>query len=75
METVTKITVTVEKAVTVTVHANLASKKIKINGTSQTLDSNGEYTISVKAGEILTIEKGDSMELQYILFVWSSEII
>ncbi len=67
MESATKVTVTVSKDTVITVHATLASKKIKLNGNSVTLDANGECTITVKAGETLTITKGDSMELEYIL--------
>lgn len=67
MESSTNVTVTVSKDTVITVHASLASKKIKLNGESVTLDANGECTITVKAGETLTITKGDSMELEYIL--------
>ena len=67
METGTKVTVKVEKDTVVTVHATAAGKKIKLNGTVFTTDGNGECKITVKAGETLTIEKGDSTELEYIL--------
>lgn len=67
MESATKVTVTVSKDTTITVHASLASKKIKLNGTNTILDGNGECSIAIKAGATLTIEKGDSMELMYII--------
>ncbi|MDE6598029.1 MAG: pectate lyase, partial [Clostridia bacterium] len=67
MEAATEVKIKVSKDTAVTIHATLASKKIKINGTSKTLDSNGELTVTVNAGETLIITKGDSMELEYIL--------
>ena len=67
MESATKVTVTVSKDTTITVHASLASKKIKLNGSVTILDGNGECSITIKAGATLTIEKGDSMELMYII--------
>ena len=67
MESATKVTVRVEKDTVITVHATGASKKIKLNSNIVTLDGKGEYQITVKAGETLTIEKGDSTELEYIL--------
>ncbi len=67
MESATEVTIKVSKDTTVTIHASIGSKKIKINGSSVVLDANGEYTVSVKAGETLTIKKGDSMQLHYVL--------
>ncbi len=67
MEKATTVTIKVGKDTTFTIHATVASKKIKINGTAVMLDANGEYTGNIKAGETLTITKGDSMELEYIL--------
>ena len=68
METGTSIKITVSTSKTLTIHTNTASKKIKIDGTNNTTDSNGEVTVSVEAGKTLVIEKGDVMILQYILF-------
>ena len=67
MESATSVTVKVEKDTVITVHTTGAGKKIKLNGENATLDSNGECTITVSAGQTLTITKGDSMELEYIL--------
>ena len=68
MESSTSVTVKVEKETTITVHTNGASaKRIKLNGTNTTLDGNGECSITIAAGGTLTIEKGDQMQLMYIL--------
>ena len=68
METATKVTVTVSEDRTITVHTNTPSKNIKINGAKIKTDSNGDVEVTIKANEILTITKGDTMELEYILF-------
>lgn len=68
MESATKVTVKVEKDAVITVHTSGASGKgIKLNGAKTTLDGNGECSITIKADGTLTIEKGDSMELMYII--------
>ena len=68
MESATKVTVTVSEDKTLTIHTNTASKNIKINGVKVKTDANGEVEVTVGANETLIIEKGDSMELEYILF-------
>lgn len=67
IESSTVVTINAESDITVTVHTSEPSKTMKFDGTSVTLDGNGEYTITVKAGETLTITKGDIMQLQYII--------
>lgn len=73
MESSTKITLKVERDTSVTVHADAGSRKIKfqINGgdtVTQTLDGGGEVSVALKAGDTLIITKGETVNLQYLLF-------
>lgn len=63
MEGATSITVTPTVACSIVLVTDGAGKKIKVDGTKQTLDSNGLYSFSATAGTKYTITKGDSINL------------
>ena len=67
MESATLVTVTLGADKTITIHTNTPSKNIKVNGEKVKTDGSGEVKVTVKANETLTIEKGDSMDLEYIV--------
>ena len=66
MEQDTSVSFTLGSAKTVKLVTSVASKKIKIDGTSYTTDSNGTYSIELSAGTH-TITKGDTMNLGFII--------
>lgn len=63
MEKATSITVSPTVACTIVLVTDGAGKKIKVDGTKQTLDSNGLYSFAATAGTTYTITKGDSLNL------------
>lgn len=70
METKTSITFTLPKEATITLvvygdNASVSGKGIKIDGTKETVASNGTVTKNLDAGTH-TITKGDTMNLYYI---------
>lgn len=68
LESSTVVTIKLGEAKTLTIHTNTANKKIKINGAVKTTGGKGEVTVTLAANETLTIQKGDSMQLEYVLF-------
>ena len=67
METETSIKFTIEKPMTLTLvfASTEIGKKVKIDGTNYTTDSNATVSVQLAAGEH-TITKGDSINLFYI---------
>ncbi|MBD5446692.1 MAG: hypothetical protein HDR32_02865 [Treponema sp.] len=67
MEGSTSIKFSIEKNMTLTLvfASGESGKKVKVDGTSYTTDSNATVTVSLNAGEH-TITKGDSINLFYI---------
>lgn len=67
MESSTSITFTTTASMTITIISDGASgKKIKIDGTNYTADSNGVFTITLAAGSH-SITKGDSINVYAII--------
>ena len=67
MESSTTITFTCSGTVTLTIITDSAAKRIKIDNTNYTTDSNGVYTTSLSSGSY-TISKSDTMNV-YALIV------
>ncbi len=67
MESATKILITAEEDVSVTIISDTASKNIKIDDVKKSTDTNGVVTVSLSAGEH-TISKGDSMNVYALIF-------
>ena len=66
METSTSIKFSTTQSVTVTIITDTASKKIKVNGTAVTTDTNGVATVTLTSGDH-TITKGDSVNVYAII--------
>ncbi|MDE5614677.1 MAG: hypothetical protein K2I74_08550, partial [Treponemataceae bacterium] len=67
MESATSISFKIESSMTLTLvfASGESGKKVKVDGTAHTTDSNATVTVSLNAGEH-TITKGDSINLFYI---------
>lgn len=67
MESKTTITFTTSKALKLIIVTDTASKKIKVDGTNETTDSNKVVEVEIAAGSH-TITKGDTMNVVAIIF-------
>ena len=72
MESATEIKITPAAACKVTLifggSTSAAGKKISLDGTTITLDSNGQYSFTATAGTTYSLKKGDSINLFLIVF-------
>ncbi len=66
MESSTTISFTCSGNVTLIIITDTASKKIKLDGTNMTTDTDGVYTQSLSSGTY-TITKGDSINVYAII--------
>ena len=67
IESATSITFTTSKTSTITLVTDSASKRIIINGTTYTTDSNGILVVENLAAGSVTIKKSDSMNLYAVI--------
>ncbi len=63
MESATEISFTPTENMTMTLYLDAPNEKVKINGESKVVGSDGTVTVSLTAGTAYTITKGDSMNL------------
>ena len=63
MESATKIAFTPSENMTMTLYLDTPGKKIKINGTAETVGPDGIVTVTLTAGTAYEITKGDTMNL------------
>lgn len=68
MESNTQITITPDFDCKITLVFDLASKELKLDGTTYTTDANNLYTFIAKANTTYTLAKGDTMNLFLVIF-------